>query len=207
MTTAIAITTIKPTAGNFASFSPRTKEGEEKKPACFFSYDIPAAISNIAADDVRGFAIRAYAVAMDDLLKDAIKAGKDIITVPAIDALYATTGKEYLVTAKDIKAFCDTFAANAIAAAIAAKTGLSTDSVKVVKKTIQYVETLQAVAGRGMMLQDQIDNAARVLDLLTALPNCPEYAANIIEGLARKQQRLNDYLASGADDGEDEADF
>ena len=201
------ITTVKPTAGFFASFSPRAKEGEEKRSTVFAAFSLPTAILSIASnEELSRFAVAAYTQCVSDCLRDALKAGKAEFAVPSLAECYASSGKEYLITKPELADWIKSFAEPIITAALAAKSGLPVDSVKVVKKAIAYRDLLLLIASRSIMLQEQIDNAAKALEVLAASGKVNSYTENVIEGLARKQVKLNEYLA-GATEDEDDIDF
>lgn len=202
----ITVTNIKPTSGLFTSFQPRSKEGEEKRPACFAVYETPAALSALPDGEVKAFAYRAYESVITDCLRDAVKAGKAEFSAPALSACFVSEGKEYLITAKDLKEWLSSYALEIIYGAIASKAGLSADHVKVVKKGNAYAEKLEMIASRSLMMQDDIDAAARVLELLENNGKNHPYTDNVIQGLGRKQEKLAAYLAANdglADDGID----
>lgn len=202
----LTITTIKPTSGLYASFQPRSKEGEEKKPEVFASYEIPACLSGINNDDARAFAIRAYGFAVAELLKAAVKDGKPEFSV-AFPELFGETKREFLVTKKDLEAWIDNFASGIISAALVAKSGLPADSVKIVKKVLAYKALLLEIASRSIMMQEQIDSCIKVLSLIAESGKTHAYTDNVAEGLSRKQDKLNAYLAGNQQDEEDDLDL
>lgn len=200
------ITTIKPTSGFFTSFQPRSKEGEEKRSEIHAVFSLPMQIESIGNVELKGFAIRAYCNAVNSLLRDAVKAGQAEFTIPAIAELFSEAKREFLITKPELLAWINSFALPIISAAIATKSGLSLDSVKVVKKAIAYRELLLLIASRSIMMQEQIDSCLKVLELVTASGKTNDYSDNVIQAIARKQEKLNDYLAGNADD-ENEIDF
>lgn len=206
MNTAL-ITTIKPSSGYFAAFSPRAKEGEEKRSTVFAAFSLPASISALDSNgELARFAIAAFTDCVADCLRDALKAGKAEFAVPSLAECFASSGKEYLITKPELAEWIKTFADPIITSALAAKSGLPADSVKVSKKAIAYRDLLLLIASRSIMLQEQIDNAAKALEVLAASGKVNAYTENVIEGLARKQVKLNEYLA-GASDDDDDIDF
>lgn len=198
------ITTIKPTSGNFASFSPRAKEGEAPRSTVYAAFALPSAISNCTDAELVRFATAAFSICVSDCLRDALKAGKPEFSVPSLAECYASTGKEYLITKPDLTAWLKDFAEPILAAALAAKSGLPVDSAKVVKKAIAYRDLLLLIASRSIMLQEQIDSCAKALEVIAASGRINSYTENVIEGLARKQEKLND---ASLDDDEDDLDF
>ena len=50
---ALILTTIKPTLGRFVEIAVRNKEGEDKKPNLFVSYQMLPELEAIANDDIR----------------------------------------------------------------------------------------------------------------------------------------------------------
>jgi hypothetical protein len=201
----ITITTIAPTSGLFTSFQPRSKEGEAKKLEVFASYSLPVAFESIVNDEIKSFCQRALASEINSLMRDAVKSGKSEFQLPAISELFAETKREFLITKKDLEAWVDTFAAPILSAAISSKASLHIDSPKVVKKVIAYKELLLQIASRSIMDQDDIDSCIKVLALVESKPNA--YTDNVSEALARKQEKLNEYLAGKADNADDDIDF
>lgn len=201
----ITITTIAPTSGLFTSFQPRSKEGEAKKLEVFASYHLPAAFELITNSEIKSFCQRALGAEINSMMREAVKSGKSEFILPEISALFAETKREFLITKKDLEAWIDTFAAKILSAAISAKSCLHIDSPKVVKKVIAYKELLLAIASRSIMNQDDIDACIKVLALVESHPNA--YTDNVSEALARKQEKLNDYLAGKADNADDDIDF
>lgn len=200
------ITTIKPTSGLYTSFQPRSKEGEEKRAEIYATFSIPALLESIANDEVKAFAIRAYQNAVNALLREAVKAGKPEFTIPELGELFAEGKREFLITKPELLEWLNSFALPIVSAAIATKSGLSVDSVKVVKKAIAYRELMSLIASRSIMMQEQIDSCIKVMELVTASGKQNAYSDNVIQAIARKQEKLNDYLAGNEDD-EDEIDF
>lgn len=209
MSANIIITNIKPTNGLFASFQPRSKEGEEKRQPVFAAYELPVQIANAPDSDLRTFAVRAYDMAVTSLLKDALKDGKAEFTVPGIANLFEPAKREFLITRKDLEAWIIECAMPCICAALSAKSGLHIDSPKIIKKAIAYKEILLSIAGRSIMGQADIDASIRVLELVAALPEDKQhsYTDNVAQGIERQQTKLNEFLASGSNESEDDLDF
>lgn len=200
------ITTIRPTAGLFTSFQPRSKEGEEKRSEVFAIFSIPASLESIANPELKGFAVRAYGNAVNSLLRDAVKAGQAEFTIPQISELYAETKREFLITKPELLNWINDFALMLISSAISIKAGLHIDSPKVVKKAIAYRELLLLIASRSIMMQEQLDSCLKVMELVMASGKENSYSDNVIQAIARKQEKLNEYL-SGNQDSDDEIDF
>lgn len=202
------ITTIKPVASSmpFVSFKPRSKEGEAEKPECFVSYDLPESFASLHDASLSGFLSRAYAAAMTALLRDAIKAGKDSVHFDGMDNLFATGKREFLITKPDLLAWINDYALPILTAAIALKANLHIDSPKVVKKGIAYRDQLLCIASRQIMSQEAIDSALRVCELLDSSGKPNAYTDNVLEAIARKQTKLDEFNANG-DDSEDDIDF
>lgn len=199
------VTTIKPASELYVSFKPRSKEGMPEKPEVFAAIDYPAAIANIANPDLAAFAKRAWHFAVLDSLKDAVKEGKQEFTL-SMETCFAEAKREFLITKKDLEAWIDNFALPIISAALAAKAGLHIDSPKVVKKAIAYKELLLLISSRSIMMQDQIDSCLKVAALITETGKEHPYSDNVWTGIARKQEKLNAYLA-GKDDEDDDFDL
>lgn len=201
------ISTIKPTSGYFASFSPRAKEGEEKRSSVFASFELPAPIAALDSNsELARFAVGAFTQCVSDALRDALKAGKSNVSIPSLAECYIPAKKEYTIVKALLVDWLKDFAYPIIEQAIATKSGQSVDSIKVAKKAIKYRDLLLMIASREIMSQDEIDNAARVLELLHASKKEHAYTANVEEGLGIKQLKLNAKLA-GQDDDDDEIDF
>lgn len=202
------ITTIKPVSSdNFVSFKPRNKEGEAEKQEVFAAVIIPTAIEEMTAGELKAFAIRAFNECCISALRNALKEGKEEFTIPSLSECFASSGKEYLITAKELKEWIYSFAVRIISAAIATKAGLSADSKAVIKKANKYAEVLEKIAGRSMMFQDDIDSCIKVCELLMAQGETHSYTENVIKGIARKQDKLNAYLAGKSESEDEELDF
>lgn len=199
------VTTIKPTAGLFVSFKPRSKEGQAEKLEIFASYEMPAEIANLHDGALRTFAFRSYGAYVLECLKDAVKDSRQEFT-HSLESAYEPAAREFLITRKDLESWFDSFAAGIIAAAISAKTSLHIDSPKVVKKVIAYKEIMLAIASRSLMLQDQIDTALRVMALIDESGKQHAYTDNVLTGIVRKQDKLN-AAATGTDEDEEDIDF
>ncbi len=204
----LTITSIKPTAGFFASKDFRAKEGEEKKQSLFASYEMPAEITSLHDSELKAFAIRAFGAAMDIALDKAIKDGKtEAFEMPSLADCFIATKREFLLTKANLMPWID-FAIPVISAAIAAKASLHIDSPKVVKKALAYKETLLALASRSVMKQEDIDACIKVCGLLEETGKKHDYTDNVLQGIVRAQDKLNAFLANGAqDDDGDELDF
>lgn len=206
----LTVTTIKPTSGLSVSFKPRSKEGEAEKLEVFASYFLPEAITSISNQEVLGFASRAYKASMLDLLKQAVKETKETIAIPSISDLYPeSTKREFTVTKEALINWFESFADKILSAAISAKAGLPADSVKVVKKVLQYKELILALAKRGdPMKQEDIDSVIRVLGLIDSSSTKHEYTDNVAQGVAAMQEKLDRYLAGKQEEEElEEIDF
>ena len=206
MSITLQITTIKPTFGNWVSFKPRNKEGEQEKPEAFVTFDWPSEINQIQNVSLRTFAANAYRFALTELLKETVRNARDSVSLPALNEFFAQTGREFLITKKDLEDWLDGFALPLISAAISAKSGFHADSPKVVKKVLAYRELMLAISSRSIMSQEQIDSSIKVLELVAASGKSHSYTDNVAQGIERKQSKLNDWL-NGQSDSEDEIDF
>lgn len=206
----VTITSIQPTGSmqHYATINQRSKEGEEKKTPFYALFDMPQAITQIANDEIRGFAMRAFTNAVWLSSKEAIKSGHMTFPLISLNDCYAETKREFLITKKDLEAWIDGFSLPIISAAISAKSGLHIDNPKVVKKALAYKEILIGLASRSIMSQEDIDNCIRCLELV-ASANCEghAYTDNVAQGIERKQNQLNEFLAAGQNESDNELDF
>lgn len=201
----LQITTIQPvSSSSYVSFKPRSKEGEEKKPEVYVSYSLPTALESMGNSDVKAFAIRAYDSCLSELIRLALKDGKEFITQPSLSECFTKAKKEYLVTKADLQAWISNII-HIVQAAIAGKAGLSIENAKVVRKAEAYSDLLLRLSSRSLMMQDEIDSCIKVLDLITEKINLP-YSENVAEAIARKQDKLNEYL-EGKTESDDDLDF
>ena len=205
MSASAQITTIAPTNGLFTSFKPRSKEGEQEKPECFASFDLPQEFTGLLNADLKAFCIRAYAAQVNLFLRSAVKAGQDKFPLPPLCGFFAETKREFLITKKDLEEWLDSFALPIVSRAISAKAGLHPDSPKVVKKALAYRELMLSISSRSIMGQEEIDSCTKVLALVDAVPNA--YSNNVAEALGRKQEKLNAKLNGINDDDLDSIDF
>jgi hypothetical protein len=199
------ITSIKPLDSLFAEFKPRSKEGEEEKPRLYVSYSLPESIAALQNEEIGAFCKRAFAYAIEEALKDAVRNGKEQVIVPALSDCFGETKREFLIKRADLESWLDGFAMPLVIAAIASKTGLHVDNGKVKGKAAAYKETMLKLASRQMMAQEEIDNAIRVMSLC-CLEAAPEYSENVAKAIERKQAALNKWLEEGASDA-GEIDF
>lgn len=199
------ITTIKPTAGLYVSFAPRSKEGEEKKPEVFALLDLPPAIANLPDGELRTFAVRAYGFSATEALRLALKEGQQEFIVPGIAEAFAPKeGKEYLITRKDLESWLTDYALPIIESAIAAKAGRPVTDVKVVKKALSYKDILLGLTSRSIMKQEDIDSIIRTLTMLESTGKSHTYSENVAKATARKQEQLDAFMASGNEEAEDD---
>ena len=201
----LPITTIQPvSSSSYVSFKPRSKEGEEKKPEVYVSYSLPTALENMPDSEIKAFAIRAYESCLSELIRLALKDGKESILQPSLAECFTRAKKEYLITKADLQEWISKII-KIIQGAIASKAGLPLDNAKVIKKAEAYSELLIKLSSRSLMMQDEIDACIKVLTLITDNINLP-YSENVAEAIARKQEKLNEYL-SGKSESDDELDF
>ena len=210
MTAKLNLTTIQPTAASalFVTINQRSKEGEAEKPKLYVEFSLPEVLESIANTEVKAFAMRAYAEAVRQAANTARKDGLDNFTMPAIGELFSISNKrEFLLTKKDVQKWLDDFAYAIIQAAISAKGNLNPDSPKVIKKTNQYQEILLGLTSRQIMTQADIDNCLRVCELLANSGKDHPYTDNVVQGIARAQKKLDDFLSNGSNDLDDDLDF
>ena len=210
MSKSIQITTITPNAiqgAAIASFKPRTSEGMPERPACHIQYSLPAEFSLIANDSIRSFAIRAYEHAMELALKSAVRDNKDSLEQLALDDCFLATKREFLLTKPELTKWADTFALPIIAQAIAAKAGLHAESPKVIAKCKAYKDSILALSARTLMQQQEIDALIKVVSLIADQPVSNAYTDNVAQGIARKQERLSEWLANAGADSSEDIDF
>ncbi len=200
------LTTIKPTSGMAVSFKPRSKEGMEEKAELFAAYELPAEIANLHDGMLRNFALNAFSAYVLDCLKSAAKESKQEFTY-SLEEAFKPTQREFLITRKDLEAWTIGFAIPLVSAAIASKSGLSIDSVKVTKKAIAYRDLLLSLASRSIMLQEDIDTCIKVMELIASSGKQNAYTDNVAQAIERKQSKLNDYLAGKQGNDEDDIDF
>jgi len=210
MSKSIQITTITPNAiqgQGIASFKPRTKEGMPERPACHISYSYPSELSLINNDELRAFSLRAYDFAMEEALKAAVRDNKDSLEQLALDDCFLATKREFLLTKADLTKWADTFALPIIAQAIAAKAGLHAESPKVIAKCKAYKDSILALSARTLMQQQEIDALIKVVSLIADQPISNAYTDNVAQGIARKQERLHNWLANAGTDSAEDIDF
>lgn len=205
MSVNLSITSIKPTSGLFATKNFKTKEGEDKKLPVFASYAMPVEFESLLNSELKAFCIRAYGEAMDSALDNAVKLGKESFEQLSLSECFESGKREFLITKKDIQEWLDSFAYAIISAAIATKAGLHIDSPKVVKKANQYAEIMLSLSARGLMTQNDIDAAIRVMSLLDDSGKTNSYSDNILTGITRKQAQLDAFNESKSDS--EEIDF
>lgn len=205
MPSILSITSIKPSNGLFATKNFKTKEGEEKKASLYASYALPAEFESLLNSDLKAFCIRAYGEAMDSALDQAVKLGKESFSQLSLAECFESGKREFLITKKDIQEWLDSFAYAVISAAIATKANLHIDSPKVVKKANQYAEIMLSLSARGLMTQNDIDAAIRVMSLLDDSGKSNSYSDNILTGITRKQAQLDAFNESKSDS--EEIDF
>ena len=196
MSAHIQITSIKPTSGFFATKNFKTKEGEEKKNSLYAPFSLPSEFDSLLDADLKAFCIRAYGEAMDIALDNACKLGKESLQALSLSECFEAGKREFLITKKDIQEWLDAYAYPIINAAIAAKAGLHIDSPKVVKKANQYAEIMLSLSARGLMTQNDIDAAIRVMSLLEESGKSNSYSDNILTGITRKQTQLDNFNSS-----------
>lgn len=205
--TNLVITTIKPTSGFFATKNFRSAEGQEKRMPAYAAFEMPAAIGQIGNDEVKAFAYRAFTEAMNAILSDAIKDGKEQFPMPSINELFEAGKREFALTKKDVLAWLESFAMPIISLAISTKANIHIDSPKVVKKALQYKEIILGLSSRSIMSQVDIDACLRVASLIEDSGKANDYTDNILTGIAKQQAKLDAFLASGKTEEEDEIDF
>lgn len=201
----LLITSIKPTAGHFAVKNFKSKEGEEKKPSLYVSFEMPSEFASLLNSDLQAFCMRSYSEAMTVALDNACKDNKESMQALSLAECFVAAKKEYTVTRKDIKEWLDTFAYAIINAALAAKAGLHVDSPKVVKKANKYSELLLELSARGKpMDQESIDSCLRVMEVIDKSGLKNDYTDNVLQGIVKMQNKLDAFLASGQQDEEDD---
>lgn len=205
---ALILTTIKPTLGRSIEVAVRNKEGEAKKPNLFVSYHMLPELEAIANDDIRAFAFRAYEFAVWQAANKARKDGKESFPAPSLAECFEATKREFLITKEALSAWLADFSMPILHAAIASKLSLPADSVKVVKRGMKYQEAFMLLARRGnIMCQDEIDYCIKALEVIDATGKENSYTDNISTALSKEQEKLNAFLARGAEEDEDEEDF
>ena len=210
MSAQLQITTIAPSAiqgQGIASFKPRTKEGMPERPACHISYSYPAELALINNDELRAFSLRAYDFAMEEALKAAVREDKAEFAPLSLADCFLATKREFLLTKAELTKWADTFALPIIANAIAAKAGVHPESPKVIAKCKAYKDSILALSARTLMQQQEIDALNKVAALVSEQDKQDAYTDNFVQGIARKQERLNAWLAEGKIDSEDDLDF
>lgn len=195
----ISVTTIKPTSGLFVSFTPRNEKGTaeaDKKPECHASYSLPESFSLIQNPEIAGYLARSYKHYVYESLKAAVKINADSFSLAPVSEIYPeTTGRTFTVTKGDLESWFDSFASAILTAAISSKLALPADSVKVVKKVIEYRKLTLALASKGNpMAQDDLDAVIRFLGLIAASGKEHSYTDNVAQGAAKMQHKIDGFV-------------